>query len=414
MVKMFNSPDVQNQLWTIISSGTIAVFPFLIVFVTTRFVGLTVAGMLTYALALVELPRIITIFSVRHIQNMDVKQEFNFNIYLGLRTICAIVATMIFIIFLVIWRFEPFQLAVILVFYFIYLTDAYADVFMGDLQQKGKMRVAGKMQTSGFFAALLMFFVVLFTTDMMIPALITAGMVVFFVYISWIWFYRNHFGPIRVKIDFPAIKMLVMRVIPLLVGGLIIAYVFNAQKYYLEAFFTVDKVAIYGILMFPISLLNLACTSFFQGAIATKTAEVWVSGETKRFKRRVNLQLLFAVGLFIPFIVGVYFLGIPILSWVYAIDLSPYKPQLLILAVGGMARAPIYVLGPVFVLFGKEKTIFYCAILISAIAGPLMMFLVSRYGIYGAAFSNLVIFMPQAIMYVVIYRFAIKRNISSV
>jgi len=408
VVTKLHSPDTQNQLWTIISAGIFAIFPMLMMLIATRLVGLSFAGLLAHAAALSVLPRLVSLFAVRGYQNIDVKREFSFNNYLGLRTISASVSSLFFIIFLVVTGFEILHLLIILLFYFLYLVDVYADVFMGDLQQKGKMRIAGKMQASSFCAVLLAFSIIMFITQTILLALAIAGLVVFCSYIVWIWIYRDHFGAIRVKVDFSTIKKLAWAVLPLLIYGFIVSYLENAQKYYLSAFFSDDAVAIYAILMLPVSLLNLACVSFFLGAITTKTAVILADGQLNRFIKRINIQLLFAVGLFIPFILCVYFFGIPLLSWIYAVDLSPYQKQLMILSFGGIVRAPIFVLAPVLVILRKQKMLLYSVIFVALISGPLMWWLVLQYGISGAVFSNLVIYAPQAVIFYVAYHVALR------
>jgi len=403
--------DFQNQLWTIIASGIFAVFPSLLVFIASRQVGIALAGMLIHAVALVDLPVILTLFGTTQIQRVDVKQETHFNVYLWFRAGCALITTAIFIIYLVIAGFDAMQLAIISLVYIIFMTNAFADVFMGDLQQKGKMRVAGRMQASCFGVSLIAAVVVLITTHSLTTALIAASAIVVFGYILWIWNYRKHFVAVRVKFDFSATKKLVKIALPLLIGWFIMTYLFNAQKYYLDAFFSVEAVAVFGFMLLPLSLINLACTGFFQGAIPTKTATIYASGQIDHFKRRINLQLLYAIVLFIPFMAVIHFFGIPVLSWIYAVDLSLYYLPLMLLTAGTIARAPFFILGPVLVMFRKQKAILFSSILITIIAGPLLWFLVRNYSIQGAAFSSIVIYIPQAVVYYVLYRVALKQAV---
>jgi len=403
-----HSPDFQNQLWTVISLGVNAVFPGLLVFAVTRQIGVALAGLLGYALATADLPASITLFGVRSFQNIDVKQEVHFNIYLGQRTLCAILASLGYFIFLLISDLDAMQLIVALLIYFFTLTNSYADVFLGDLQQKGKMRVAGKMRTSILGAALLGAVIALLITQSLVVTVGAAAVVTFLGYILWIWIYRKHFGAIRVKMDIVAIKKLTLIAFPIFVSDFITVYIINAQKYYLEAFVSFEAVAIYSYLMLPVTLTFLVSAGFFQGAIATKTAQI-LATDIRHFKKRVTRQLAFSFSMFIPFVIFVYFFGVQLLSWLYATDLSQYRLQLTLISVGAMIRAPVFVLGPVLIMLRSQKQVFYGTIAIALTSGSFMWFLVSNYGLYGAAFSGVVIFLPQTIIYYVLYRIALRK-----
>jgi len=408
--KRFYSPDFQNQLWTIISMGMVAIFPTVLVFIMTRRIGLAYAGMFTFAHALIDLPVLFTLFNVRLYQNLDVKQEVQLGVYLGHRTVFAVIASAVFSAFLFFAGFDTLQLIVILLVFFIFMTAVYFDAFLGDLQRKGKMRMAGKMQASVFVGALIFSIIVLLFTNSLIATLATAGFVVFAGYLAWLWYYRKHFANMHVRFEFSAIKKLTLAVLPIFITGFMFTYLFNAQKYYLEAFVSIESVAVYGILLIPVGLLNIASTGFFSGAVATKTAEIFAAAQEKLFKRRVNIQLLIALGLFVPFILVAYFLGIPLLSWISAVDLTPYRAEFMILSLGAVARAPDYVLTPVLIMLKKQKTMLYVSILVAIVAGPTMWWLVSNYGMFGAAFSIFVLFLPRTVLLYIIYILAIRKR----
>ena len=408
MIKLLSSDEIQDHLWTVLSAGLSAVYATLLILMTTRFVSLTVAGILSYAAAVSELLRILVMFGVRGYQSTDMKQEFNFNVYLGLRTLTALLASIVLAVFLILGRFEPFRAAVMLLFFFTYLTDMYADVFMGDLQQKGKMRIAGRMRATGFASALIAFAIASFTTQTLLLPLAFAGFAICCVNIVWIWVYRSHFGAIRVKIDVIAIKKLAVSTYPIAISSLLFIYLYHAQKYYLGAFGLDEAVAIITILMLPAMLLNLFCIFFFMGAELTYMAGLFTSGQLRRFAIRVNQQLLIVVALCIPFMIFIYFSGIFLLSWLYGVDLSVYKEQLMLLSSGSVFLAIVSVLNAVLIVMRRQKTTMFCMMAVACVTGPAMWFLVSRYGLTGAAFSNLVIFVPMAVLLYVVYRVALK------
>jgi len=424
---LVKSPDFQNQLWTLISMGMVVAFPTILDITMTHQIGLAYAGMFLFARAVTDLPVQFTLFNVRLVQNVDVTQKVPFNVYLGHRTAFAFIASVLFSAFLLLSHFElisffseenPINPTVILPVFFIFMSNIYADVFLGDLQQKGNMRIAGKIQASVFCGALIIAIIVLLLTNSLVATLISAAIVVFLGYLTWIWLYRKHFGKIRISFDFSAIKKLTLTVFPIFITGFLFVYLFNSPKYYLAFFenhypanFTSEElVGIYGFMLMPVALLNIASTGFFSGPVATKTAGIYASNKIMQFKKRINMMLLLALGLFFPFIIVVYFWGVPILSWIYETDFVPFRTAFLLLSIGGIARAPNYVLTPVLIMLGKQKAMLYSSILVAVIAGPVLFWLVSSYGIFGAAFSTFVLFLPQTVINYIIYRRTINLN----
>jgi len=385
-------------------------FTALLIFVTVRSVGLTEAGILSYAAAVSNLLIVLALFGVRVYQSTDIQEKYRFSAYLGLRTVTAGFASLSIFVFLVIRGFDLYMVSVILLYFIVFLADSYADVFMGDLQQKGKMRIAGRMRVCAFCAAFGAFVTAAFITRTLITPLLLTGVSAIIVYISWIWFYRNHFGKVRVKVDVSAIKNLISATLPLVLINLLFTFLHNAQKYYLEALDSFEAVAVYAILIQPIMLLSTFSSVFFMGAEMTKTAEIFAMEDMKLLTKRVNRQILLAVAMAAAFMLCAYLFGIPLMSWVYGIDLSFYTREFLLMALGGASTTVMSVLYACLVVMRKQVSVLVCLIIATAISGPVMWVLVSRYGISGAALSTLVIFVPLTVFCLVGYRLSIKKQ----
>lgn len=403
------NPDIQNQLWTIISAGVSSIYMSLLILITTRSVGLGMAGLIAFAVALCDPLKTIALFGGRSYQCTDVRQEFNFNVYMGFRTITTGFATIIFLAILLVSQFELYMIIVLVLVYFVNITEAYADVFEGDFQQKGKMRLAGRMKTSAFLTALSAYAIVVVISGNILLALAASGASLLFVYVGWIWMTRFHFGAVRVRFDILAIRKLGFAVFPLLVSGVLSVFLNNAQKYYLNAYVSEEAVAVFTIIILPVSLLNLFFTFFFSGAEVTRTAEILASGDMKKLIRRVNLQMLLALGFCIPFMAAMAFGGINILSWLYNVDLTVYRTHIFILSLGALFMAPNRVLGPVLTAMRYQKMFMYTMLGMTATAGPLMWWLVMNHGLVGAAFINIAIQLPLLIVVYLTYRVACKR-----
>jgi len=348
-------------------------------------------------------------FSVRPIQCTDINQEFQFNDYLSLRVCSTLATSVIVILFLIISGFEATRLYVILLLYFLYSTDAFVDVFMGDLQQKGRMRVAGRMRACAYGMCAVVFTVTAVITRSIIIPLTISAIVNFVVYFIWIWVYRREFKGVRVKFNMVVKRKLILTLLPLFVSSTMYVFLQNANRYFLGFMDTDEAVAVITILLVPTSFLIILCTTLFQGAEMTKTAGLFTAGLLKQMSKRVNKQLLIATALSAFFILCSLSFGIPLLSWVYNTNLSMYKQEFILVTLSAVSFVYLAILGAASVTMRLQKLGLINMIAIAVITVPVTLFLVSKYGLLGAAYTKLVIFVPFTISTYAIYRIKLKQ-----
>ncbi|MCL2208957.1 MAG: oligosaccharide flippase family protein [Treponema sp.] len=404
-----NQNDFQNNLWTFLSAGVFSVYISIVVLITARRVGLAEAGMVSFAAAIVTLASGLITFGVRIFQASDIRKEFSLQTYFGFRVYTALLSTVLITVFLFIGGFNSDRVIVISLFYFIFLCTGFADVFMGDLQQNGKMHVAGKMMVCAFGLNIITYTIIIYISGSLYISLISSCVVTFAVYIAWIWYYQNDFGPIRIKYDISAIKRLFKKVLPIFLAGIISSYLFNIHKYYLGFLETDESVAIITILLMPGTALQILCGSIFGGAEMTKTAVVYTSGNIKNLTRRINHQLLLAAAISVFFLLCVFVFGLPLLTWLFAVDLTAYKYELIITSIGGALFSVNIVLGTAIIVMRMQRAHFINILTVTLVVAPLMWFIIDRYGIMGAAFVNLAILAPLTIVLLIICRLKLAK-----
>ena len=409
ILNLIKKPSVQNNIWTILASGIESLTVLIMIFLAVRLVGLAEAGVLSFAFAVSGLLRIIITLGVRVFQSTDVNQEYALNTYIGLRFCSSLIAFIGLLVFLAISGFEAIRAFVILFVFFIFLVDGIADVFMGDLQQKGKMRIAGRMRVCAFFSCLIVFIIVMFITRSLFIPLISSVVTLVLVYIVWIWCYRKHFIRVRVKISPAAIKTLIVSTLPLAISGLCTMFLYNSPKYFLGFIESDEAVAIFTMLAMPLAMLNLLLHSFFAGAEITKTAEVFAGGRPDGLSRRVNKQLLFSFAFVAVYNLIILSFGIPILSWFYNTDLTAYRNAFIIMTLSCSAYYATLPLGAALTVMRKQKQQMYMLVSITAVTFPFIWFSIDRYGLTGAALSFVLIYLPLIPACYILYRVVIKR-----
>jgi len=388
-----------------LSSGIFASFPIVLIFITTRLIDLGAAGHVVIALAVGEQLRLLITAGSNIHQGADVGQEWGSAVYLRLRVYFSLLAVIILALIINLNGLDFVGNMVIILFFFLNLVEAFGSVFMADFLRKGKMHIAGKMRSFGFFSVLIVFLVLSFFTDSLVLSLAVAFVFLPCVYIGWIWFYREDLGPVRVKVSFFDIKTLIIKVLPIFIAQFLMVYIINAQKYYLSFFASDEIVAIYAILFLPTGLLIMFFSFYCFGAAFVKTAEMYVYGDVVGFYRRVNKQFLILFIIFIPFILFISFLGVPILSWIYGVDLSPYLMYLILISSGALLNCATALLGVVLIIMRQQKKYAFCVSFIGAISTLTMLYLIWQHGLAGASLVNFVVFLPMTIGLYIVYRY---------
>jgi len=408
--KGFLSPEFQNHLWMVISSGAFVLVTTLMTLIATRLINLETAGVVAYAIALSNLLVTLIVFNANYYQIIDTREEFSFREYLGFRTITAALTSLGLLLFLLVTGHDRTSFAIIVLCFFIYLVDAYGNVFMCDFQQKGMVRFGARTRAFASFAAVAAFSLIMFIRQDVISSLALAGVAISIVWIVWVWVKREHFGAIRVKIDMSAIKSLIVKVFPIFVPFIANVYLINAPKYYLEAFVSNESVAVYAILVLPGAMFLLLVHTLLFGAALPITSEMFASGDFGRFLKRIHMQMLFIAAMAVPFLAAVYFLAPWFLSLLYGIDIYPYRELILLISTGSVFVTAAPVVGMALTIMRRQKVYMYSLTIPGAVFGAVVFLLVRQYGMDLAVYSNLIIFAPLTVIVYTVFRIIFLRE----
>jgi len=406
--KRFLSPEIQNHLWILIATAFAAPFSAVMVLLTKRLVDLETAGIMQYAYAVAFNFGVLIVFSVSQIQVVDVREEYSFKTYLNTRVITAALTSVVFVVFLFITGQSGLQLSVLLLYYLIVLVDFYFNVYTIDFHQKGMIRVTGRMRASGFAAILLSYISITYFTKNVILAMSVAVMAILLSYLIWVWCYRKRYAAPRTKVDFSAIKRLLIASAPVFVLTFITTFLATSPNIFLGEFTTMETVAIFAILLTPGALFLVFLHAVLLGDPLPKLSEAFASGDLKKFSRFLHILLLLAVAGAVPFLTVVYFVGIPFLSWLYNEDLSSYLVQLMVVCGGTICYALTPIIGMTLIIMKRQRAYMYSSIAVGATIGPLVAVLVWLYGINGAMYSYFLVNAPLSLMLYTIFRKALR------
>lgn len=327
-------------------------------------------------------------YGMRYYHVSDVKQEHSFADYFTSRVITSIImiiAAMAYIAYSAFTnQYSFYKTMIIIVMCLLKLIDCFEDVFGGQYQNQDRLDVGGRIMTLRMIALLVVFGACIVILRNMLIALLIALTTNFL-----IWLYMTLITYKQVHVTFgirdkKSIRRLLFRCFPLAAGAFLSFYIGNAPKYAIDRVLTDDMQAIYGFVAMPVFVVGLLNNFIFNPQIVGMT-RLWKGGKTKQFVIRVCRQMLVVFGITVVCLAGAFVLGIPVLSKLYACDLTNYKAELLILLLGGGFLGLTGLLNASITIIRFQKSVIWGYLSIAVLALLFSDKVISRYGIRGAA-----------------------------
>ena len=144
----------------------------------------------------------------------------------------------------------------------------------------------------------------------------------------------------------------------------------------------------------------LLCSTFLIQPFLVTLKDHLNKNEIKKF---ISLVSKLCIGLLILGIIAIiacYFIGIPILEFIYGITLKKYKNSLLIIILGATFFGIVYIISTSLVAMRKNFIQLIIYIIVSIICLIISPLLIEKSGIYGASLSYLYSMIILLILYI--------------
>jgi O-antigen/teichoic acid export membrane protein len=336
LIQMYNRQSIVRKsfLWNMIGSVIYAMVTLLMLISATRALGQNEAGVFAIAFTTGQLMLTIGYYDMRTYQVSDVSNVFSFRQYFSVRLFTCSVMIIASFIFIFAEGYSLQKSIVVLLMCLYKMIDGLADVYEGYFQQQGRLDIAGISLSFRTVISVTAFIVSVFLTKNLIYAVIISVIAAFIGFIIFDVIIADARFGFKVSFDFSQLKKILIDCFPLFAGSFMSLYISMATKYSIDKHMAERYQTIYNIIYIPTSVINLFCV-FILKPLITTLAFSWNQSDKKRFVSIIFKLFLFLIGLTLITLVGTYFLGIPVLSWLSGVDLSAYRIDLLILILGG-------------------------------------------------------------------------------
>lgn len=382
------SMEKDSYIWNMAGSMLMAFQSVIMLMILTRTLGLVESGIFTIAYANANLFLNIGKYGMRYFQVSDVKRQFSFEEYRMSRVITVaamILVSVVYTLYVSVNNGYSMEKTQVIIWMCLFkVVDAVEDLYNGYYQQKNRLDVAAKCLTLRMSITIVIFGAgLIILRDLLVSLIISTVLTacLFLVFKNWtICEFRKEKGTLKRE----NVLLLLKVCFPLFAGAFLSFYIGNAPKYAIDARLTDELQACYGFIAMPVFVVGLLNNFIFNPMLYNMTA-LWNEGKVKEFVMKVVRQAGIVVIITGACVVGAYLLGIPVLSILYNTDLSAYKPELLILLLGGGFLGMAGLLNAVITIIRYQKSLMWGYAVVALLALICSDKVVEKYEIMGAS-----------------------------
>ena len=374
----------QKYIWYTLGSGSLAFSTMFITIIVSHILGEYVGGYFSIGISLAQWFSTIANFEIRTFQVTDVKKEYSFFDYFLLHFVLCIVTFGISGIYLLSHAYSAEKSMIIFLLCVYKLLEAAADVYEGEFQKMERIDLSGKSMFFRVVISLLTLSVSMLLTHDSILSLflmcVFTLIVIYLLNVKMLYFFGTYpFGS-----TFQRMKGIFFQCLPLAIATFLNTYIINSSKFMIDQYMD-DRYQLYYTAVFmPNLVINLFSGIIFK-PMQIKMAKYCLDNEYHSFASVIIHVLSLIIGFTILCMAGAYVAGLPVLSFVYKVDLNDYRQELLILLAAGGINAINIIFYYVMTIIRKQK---YMIAIYGASA--LFAYFMTRkttqlYGIMGAA-----------------------------
>ena len=382
------------MIWNAVSACLTSFQTMLLLMVLTHFGTAEHSGYFVMAYTVANLLMHLGKFGMRQYQVTDAGNKFSFREYVASRVFSVALMALALILYLL-WSllfngYTAEKAAVVAIITFYRGVEAAEDVLHGRLQQQGRLDIAAKILAIRSAVFMIGFaFLYLLTKNLILTCAVNAAVTLLLCIILNRPFASDVIPGLHVSSraqrsvvegspteqstprdggDFftrplrglgrndtalchpePAdgssrTRTLLLDCLPLCLTMVTYMYLGNAPKYIVDGLVSDAVQTRFNIVIMPAFVGSLLCSFIFNPALK-RIGELWQNRDIDTLRKTTRKLALVPVAVDVALLLGGWFLGIPILSAVYGVDLAGYRPILMIflLASGTVAMLNLFV-----------------------------------------------------------------------
>ena len=362
----------KNFIWNIIGSTFSSCLSLFFLIIVTRINGIEEAGIFTFAFSTACLFYIIGIYSGRVYQVTDNDKNLSDCDYIFSRVFSCILMILFALIFCIVQKYDTHKFLIIIGLVLFKVCEAFSESLYAIIQEKNQLYKVGKSLLLKALFCLLFFIIIDYITKNLIISILS--LIIINMIFILIYDFRNikMLGFHLDKINFGNILIILKRGFCAFAFAFLTQYVINAPRYAIDGNLSNEIQTIFGILIMPATVLVLL-GQFLIHPFLIRLKEYWNNDKSAFLGMTLKLSgSILITG--ICAVIGAYYLGIPVLSLFYNINLNDYLLELIIIIIG----ATFYEISVIFSTSLTTMRYTFCQLIIFSIVS-LIGYLLSNY-----------------------------------
>mgnify|MGYP004505463745 FL=1 len=401
--------DKYKYIWFTMGTACFALATLVMTIVISRLLGETQAGMFSVGLSIAQWLVTIAYFEIRTFQVTDVRNEYSFKYYLTLRILMCIITFLASIVYVVFNNYDIQKVIIILLVCLYKISDSIADTFEGEFQKEDRIDISGKSEFYRVFFSILVLVIAVAVSKNLILSLIIMNVVAYGMIVLLDISIAVKRVSVRMTGDMKRLWELVKMCIPLAVSTFLSTYIINSSKLSVDRVLGDEAQLYYTAVFMPNMVINLFSGIIFK-PMQTAMAVNYYEKKYKNFWHIISKMILIITGFTFVCEVGAYVLGIPVLSWLYGVNLKEYKLTLLLLLLCGGINAINIIFYYVLAIMRKQKYMTILYIIVCLVSFLIMDIMTGKMGLMGASLGYLILVSLLAALLLVYIIIQTRRN----
>lgn len=401
--------SLKGSLWNSLGSTMYGANSFIMLALVSRIGTVEQAGYFGIAFTTAQILYIVGLFGVNIFQMTDYQHQYRFSDYAKVKVFSCFLMLIGGIGSIFVMGDHPEKIAYLLTLTILMLLNAVGELYQSLFFQNNRLDLSGSALFYRTFWSLTIFSVTIFLTkDILLSVLlqILCNFVLTFYYGAKVAtkFILAEEKQERSKSSAVA---LALECVPLFIGMLLTNLIINASKYGIEFFLDDTAQGYYNMIFMPAQVINL-CSQFLFKPLLNQYAILLEKNRLSDFRKLLLKQIgLVSVFTFVCCLIT-YWLGTPILGWLYKKDLSTLKSELTMVILGGGVFAACQLFYYIFVILREQRKILFIYIFVFLSSVAVTALLVTRMRLTGAVLSFIITHVILLLVYALVLSWVLR------
>ena len=397
----------KNVIWNMMGITANAFISLFLLIIVRRINGITLSGVFSYAFSLACLFYVVAVYYNRVYQVADVENSFSINEYLTSRFLTSFITSILIILFCVINGFTFFKSIIIILLTLFKIVEDISDCYYGFIQKKDDLAYIGKSLFFKSLIGVLTFLIVdIFTKNLILSIL----MLIIVNFIIMIIDIKKFYTLYKTKfyITIKNVPKLLKETLPVFLFTFLNIFLCNCQKYVIEYFLEDSFQTIFAVIVMPATFLSL-CGPYILMPFLNYISKLYSKKDIKNMNNYVNkingIYMIIGIAVFII----AFFLGVPVLNFIYDLHLENYKLSFMIIMAGSIAYGLVSMVSNILTVIKRNKEQLYIYIISSVIALVSSILLIKNFALSGAAFAYSITMILHCLMCYLMLKYYLKK-----